>query len=558
MKILKQKGNVLLFAIVAMTAISVLGTGIYFMTTSAIFSGLGANQQNRAYQLAVAGKDYALIKNLPNATGKNFILANNDKFQLDISGDNIDSTGIVNEGTPYEAKRKISITKSGFSSQADISFAKDIAAFSPGIRQSQAGFVNVDEAAAQISLGQLQASKFGSVWYSGTSALGNCQDGECDFGTGFRTYFIFKLERQGSEIPHGFTFAIFNGADNSKTTAGGDYNMPELLAYAGDSCKSRFFGICTGYVDPNPDLSKKGIQAPKMAIEFDASEQSCGDVCNQISRCDGSRNHLSYTFWGDQTTPCKIESSFTYDDNKHGVVGAATDPVNAVSTDASDTSDYYVGLSPFGSGDNNWLFSTTKVYAVRIEVTRASTMNTNSKYFYTINTWIKRCSSDNISDLTACSEFAGLSNTKVSYNPNPADSPTLKRTIELGPTHSKFNKFLFGWTAAADSVNRENLTLRNFQMYFAREPVACGGYGVWNNLEGPGATRYFNINGIGCTGILNGSLIGNIGPNGTIKGYTNSACLPANATSPSSISYDQAVSADTNKNCAVNFSGTDK
>ena len=51
MKILNHKGNVLLFAIVAFTLISVLGTGIYFMTTTAIFSGLGANQQNRAYQI---------------------------------------------------------------------------------------------------------------------------------------------------------------------------------------------------------------------------------------------------------------------------------------------------------------------------------------------------------------------------------------------------------------------------------------------------------------------------------------------------------------------------
>ena len=69
MKILNHKGNVLLFAIVAMTAISVLGTGIYFMTTTAIFSGLGANQQNRAYQLAVAGKDYALAKNADSSYG---------------------------------------------------------------------------------------------------------------------------------------------------------------------------------------------------------------------------------------------------------------------------------------------------------------------------------------------------------------------------------------------------------------------------------------------------------------------------------------------------------
>ncbi|MFH2119866.1 MAG: hypothetical protein ABIJ25_05650 [Pseudomonadota bacterium] len=560
MKILNQKGTVLLFAVVAMTVISVLGTGIYFLTTTSTFSGLDANAQNRAYQLAVAGRDYALIKNLPNASGRNFVLANNDKFQLDISGNNIDSTGIVNEGTPFEAKRKISITKSGFSSQADISFAKDIAAFPQIPTTAQAGFVIVDPTAAQISLGQSLASKFGSVWYSGTSALGNCQSGKCYFGTGFRTYFMFKLARLGTDIPHGFTFAVFNGTDNSNTSAGGDSGMPELLAYGGNSCTS---GDGTQCFDSYLDAVGKGIHPPKMAIEFDGRRNAGGStgVCpplgggNSDSREDAVRTHMAYVFWGDNTTACANRgNSLTYDDNRHGA-GAAADPVNAISTDLSDTTDYFTGLTSAWAAD--WLYNTTNVYAMRIEVTRASTMNTNSKYFYTINTWIKRCSSVNISDPTSCSEFADYSNTKVAYNPTPADSPTLKRTIELDPTfHSKFNTFLFGWTAAAGSASRENLALSNFQMYFAREPVACGGYGVWNNLEGPGTTRYFAINGIGCVAILNGSKIGNIGPNGKIIGYTNTFCTTA--TTPSELTYSQAATADADTDCAVYFSGADK
>ena len=567
MKILNQKGTVLLFAVVAITAIAVLGTGIYFMTTTATFSGLGANQQNRAYQLALAGKDYALVKNLGLSSSGDYTMSNGDIFRLVISGDTITSTGIVNVGTPYEAKRTITVTKTGFGSQDDKSFAKDIAAFAPGIKQSRAGFVNVDQTAATISLGQLGASQprqFGSVWYSGTAALGNCQSGSCDFGSGFRAYFIFKLERQPSETPQGFTFAVFNGTDNSYTSAGGELTMPELLAYAGNSCNGRdFWGNCTGgYLDPNPITSKKGIQAPKMAIEFD-SRQNRGnsDFCNSTnSRDDGtatsSRNHLAYVFWGsnDNSTKCpdSRDNSLTYDDNRHGAAGSS-DPINAVSS-SSDTNDYYVGLSPFGLGDSNWLFSTTKVYAVRVEVTRASDKNTNNKYFYTMNTWIKRCSSDTISDSTSCSEYADLNNTKVTYNPQTADPPILKRTIELDqPFHDKFNKFLFGWTAAAGSASREKLSLNNFQMYFIRESAACGGYGVWNNL---GSTSYFKINGTGCTSVANNGFIGNIGPSGSISGFTNATCTTA--ASPSSISYDQAVSADTNKNCAVNFSGTDK
>ena len=552
----------MLYAIVAFAAISVLGTGIYFMTTTSTFSGLGANSQNRAYQLAVSGRDYAIIRNLHPIESGNYTMANGDIINIAISvnqttsTDTITSTGIVNINTPYEAKRTISITKT---SQPDIG-GKEIGSFSP-TATAQAGFASVDTTTAQISLGKLQPSLFGSVWYGGTNALGNCQSGKCDFGTGFRAYFTFKLARQGTDIPHGFTFAVFNGTDNSSTSAGGDFGMPELLGYGGDSCTARNASdICTSYLDS----VGKGINPPKIGIEFDG-RQNAGSALfchptfsgNSDSRADGVRTHMSNTFWGDNTSTCSNrENSLTYDDNRHGA-GAATDPVNAISTDASDTTDYFIGSTPAWAAD--WLYNTTKVYAVRIEITRASTLNANSKYFYTINTWIKRCSSDNISDSTACSEFPGLNNTKVVYDPNPADPPTLKRIIELDQTfHDKFNKFLFGWTAAAGSASRENLTLSNFQLYFAREPVTCGGYSVWNNLGGPGTTRYFKINGIGCSAVLNGSVIGNIGPNGTISGYTNASCTTGTETTPSSLTYNQAATADTNTNCAVYFDGTDK
>ena len=120
---LNQKGSVLLYAVIAMTAISVLGTGIYFLTSTSTFGGLRASQQNRAYQLAVAGKDYALTKVLGDTasqypSGRDFTFTSGDKFRLVISGDTITSTGIVNENTPYEARRTITVTKAGFGSEA--------------------------------------------------------------------------------------------------------------------------------------------------------------------------------------------------------------------------------------------------------------------------------------------------------------------------------------------------------------------------------------------------------------------------------------------------------
>ena len=101
-------------------------------------------------------------------------------------------------------------------------------------------------------------------------------------------------------------------------------------------------------------------------------------------------------------------------------------------------------------------------------------------------------------------------------------------------------------------MGNENITLSNFNMYFVKETVGCGGYGVWNNL---GSGAYFRINGVGCTGVANNAFIGNIGPSGNIYRHTDSVC-----TSPSSASmtFTQASTADTNKDCTVYFNGTDR
>jgi len=40
MTFLNKRGSVLLYAIIAMTAIAVLGTGIYFMTSTATLGGI--------------------------------------------------------------------------------------------------------------------------------------------------------------------------------------------------------------------------------------------------------------------------------------------------------------------------------------------------------------------------------------------------------------------------------------------------------------------------------------------------------------------------------------
>lgn len=114
MCLINQKGNVITYVVIAMSMIAALGVGAFYMTSSSSLGELGANNLNKAYFLALVGKDYALTKNLESTGGRIFTLRNqsgqilvgNDKFQLVISGDNIQSTGIVKEGVPSEARRK--------------------------------------------------------------------------------------------------------------------------------------------------------------------------------------------------------------------------------------------------------------------------------------------------------------------------------------------------------------------------------------------------------------------------------------------------------------------
>jgi hypothetical protein len=484
MKLLNNKGNVLLLVVVAMTAISALGTGIYFMTTTATFSGLDANDQNRAYQIAVAGRDYALTKNLGNTaslypSGRDFTYANGDKFRLVISGDTITSTGIIREGTPYEAKRTITVTKTGFSRQADISLEKDRQFFTEPAA-SQTGFItNVigTDQTPQISLGQTSMpNTFGALWYKGNAAAGNCTGGRCEFGAGFRAFFVFKFDPVSTG--EGFTFAFFNGdlATNDFYSVGGDTDKGELMGYAGDSRMTigyldgtrRTDAGCTGTLGC---AAGRGIQPPKMAIEFDPrTNRGILDVCRSNSRRDGNelpdRNHVGYVFWGDNTdSACDLPiGKNTYDDNRHNNgTNSSLDPKNSRRpSDGVDPS--YYNASATWLSTPSWLLSNTptNIYAFRVEVTRSITP-TGGNYEYTVKSWVKQCAVD-----VACTTYddaSSFTNTKVDYT---ADAPTLTRTTPIAlesNLHQKFNTFFFGWTTATSAAT-QNILINRFRINF--------------------------------------------------------------------------------------------
>ena len=135
-----------------------------------------------------------------------------------------------------------------------------------------------------------------------------CQSGGCLFNIGFRAFFIFNFTGATGD---GFTFSVLNGSNNDNSSVGGDIELSELLAYAGDSRTTSNPTSASDFLDGRSGL---GLQAPKMAVEFDGkrnnqSQTICQDTTtvNQGSRFDPDfsghdRDTVQYVFWGRTTT----------------------------------------------------------------------------------------------------------------------------------------------------------------------------------------------------------------------------------------------------------------
>jgi hypothetical protein len=458
MRRLNEKGNVLLFAVIAISFMSVLGTGVYYLSSTSSLSTIGATDENRAAQLARAGINYALMMNPGDTAGRDFTLSNGDKFRLVISGNTITSTGIIKEGTPYEAKETASIAETGFSSRSDISAAKDIQSFTTPA-QSQSGFITTDTGAAQISLAKIgMGSTFGALWYQGSSVPGNCTGGKCDFGTGFRAFFVFQYGSGSSG--DGFAFAFFNGTDNNVYAVGGHTGRGELMGYAGDS---RTDEAGTNFLDGR---GGRGIQPPKVAIEFDVySNTGSTNVCSSGSRNDGTRNHVGYVFWGDNTdsTCTTTVGRNTYDDNRHSAGSGDGPDMPRNSRPPSEVADTSYFNASALSWPSNWMLNyPSNVYAFRVEVKRSTTANVNGNYDYEIKSWVKQCATNNITCPTY-DDTSNYANTKADYT---ADAATLTRTIDLNSTlHGKFSTFFYGWTTATGGAT-QNILISRHKMNF--------------------------------------------------------------------------------------------
>jgi hypothetical protein len=115
MSISNQRGNVVLFLISGIAMAAAIGISMFYMTSTQSLGQAFGSETNRAYYLALAGKDYAILNwtnTLQNPSNYGivyeYVVTNTEHFSFSTpDGIHIISTGIVNKNTPFEAKRTI-------------------------------------------------------------------------------------------------------------------------------------------------------------------------------------------------------------------------------------------------------------------------------------------------------------------------------------------------------------------------------------------------------------------------------------------------------------------
>jgi hypothetical protein len=367
--------------------------------------------------------------------------------------------------------------------------------FTSNLRENEtsSSFISVDTDADTVNIGggvtpSPPDTEFGVGWYEGSKSIGSddtiCQSGRCLFGRGIRVFFVLKFIN--GEQGDGFTFTLMNAASNYVDTIGGDFELSELMGYAGSSRTSD-----GGFLDPN---DPPGIQPPKLAIEFDTQANfdeafestDPKDFCVDSSlrsntRNDplsGNRDAVQYVFWGDSSliVPCRSAipsaSVDTYDDNRHGTTEP---PINdrTIGITSIDELDSSVAVDD----PDDWLNGSTSrgPWAVRIEIERAVFPNVDGNFDYTIQTWIRQCAagagSPNCTDdsiIGPPGNNTDFQSTRVDYDYSPLGVTRLSQTVELTAIdHNAFRSFLFGFTGAAGS-EALNAEISEFQLSFIR------------------------------------------------------------------------------------------
>ncbi len=191
----------------------------------------------------------------------------------------------------------------------------------------------------ELEIGGGTSDEFGSAFFDANMSVGGdqnyCAQGACLFNLGIRAFFLLDFSQQGDGITFTLLSKGFGGLgppNNSASSAGGDFELSELMGYAGDS---RLDAAGTTFLASDPD--DQGLDPPKIAVEFDTRTNNkvgdpppdyCVDASNANSdtRNDpliGNKDAVQYVFWGRTSflnIPCR-DNNILYDDNRHDADG---------------------------------------------------------------------------------------------------------------------------------------------------------------------------------------------------------------------------------------------
>jgi outer membrane protein assembly factor BamB len=205
-------------------------------------------------------------------------------------------------------------------------------------QESDTRFFEKDMVDFELDIGG-GSNRFGSAFFEGDMSIGGDQDycaqGACLFALGVRAFFLLNFSDQGDGITFtllGKGFGALGPPNNSASSVGGDFQLSELLGYAGDS---RLDADGTLFLTSNED--DRGLDPPKIAVEFDTRTNNavsdpppdyCADAstANTDSRNDpliGNKDAVQYVFWGRTSflnIPCR-DNNTLYDDNRHDADG---------------------------------------------------------------------------------------------------------------------------------------------------------------------------------------------------------------------------------------------
>jgi outer membrane protein assembly factor BamB len=175
------------------------------------------------------------------------------------------------------------------------------------------------------------------------------------------------------------------------------------------------------------------------ALKGDNSAVYVGADTNRLYAVPVTGNPWQFKTWRDVISGTTYERYLTYGDNLPADAYTAGTIANA----------------------DNWLNSGP--WAVRVEVDRSQTPDTDGTYEYTVRAWIRQCDASP----GDCSEITGtyFSDTRIAYEAKPAQ---MIQTFYLDAAdHAKFETYYNGFTQATGGAT-QTITLRNIRIGFVR------------------------------------------------------------------------------------------